>query len=310
MTPFAAPDRLQLGERAVAGVRGGGGEPPVAEVAAGPVPLADSVSSARNCWKVIGVRLRRALAAVVGDARVGADPRAGEHREAAPGQQVDGAVEVARQLAARPRSSTQPSTPPDRSAPESKHRSFPNCFRLLAIWMLHRPTKGGSRAHPPHHRPRATTASPTTRGSPTSPCGASASRRAACTSPSRRRSSRGRWPPATGRARCCCRSSGCPTSSRCSARFPDVPVFVGDSAVLEELTGYHLHRGALAAMHRPELPDPRRPAARMRGASSCSRTSSTTPTSGRSSARSPGSAPTPCWSARAAPTRCTGAACA
>lgn len=40
------------------------------------------------------------------------------------------------------------------------------------------------------------------------------------------------------------------------AGFPDVPVFVGDAAVLEQLTGYHLHRGALAAMHRPELPDP------------------------------------------------------
>ena len=38
--------------------------------------------------------------------------------------------------------------------------------------------------------------------------------------------------------------------------FPDVPVFVGDAAVLEQLTGYHLHRGALAAMHRPVLPDP------------------------------------------------------
>jgi tRNA G18 (ribose-2'-O)-methylase SpoU len=41
------------------------------------------------------------------------------------------------------------------------------------------------------------------------------------------------------------------------ADFPDVPVFVGDSPLLERLTGYHLHRGALAAMHRPELPDPR-----------------------------------------------------
>ena len=27
-------------------------------------------------------------------------------------------------------------------------------------------------------------------------------------------------------------------------------------ALLTELTGFHLHRGALAAMHRPELPDP------------------------------------------------------
>jgi tRNA G18 (ribose-2'-O)-methylase SpoU len=38
--------------------------------------------------------------------------------------------------------------------------------------------------------------------------------------------------------------------------FPDVPVYVGESAVLEALTGYHLHRGALAAMHRPVLPEP------------------------------------------------------
>jgi tRNA G18 (ribose-2'-O)-methylase SpoU len=39
------------------------------------------------------------------------------------------------------------------------------------------------------------------------------------------------------------------------AEYPDVPVYVGESSVLEELTGYNLHRGALAAMHRPELPD-------------------------------------------------------
>jgi len=36
--------------------------------------------------------------------------------------------------------------------------------------------------------------------------------------------------------------------------YPDVPVYVGDAATLETLTGYHLHRGALASMHRPELP--------------------------------------------------------
>jgi tRNA G18 (ribose-2'-O)-methylase SpoU len=33
----------------------------------------------------------------------------------------------------------------------------------------------------------------------------------------------------------------------------DMPVFVGDAALLESLTGYNLHRGALASMHRPEL---------------------------------------------------------
>ncbi|WP_426560189.1 TrmH family RNA methyltransferase [Angustibacter sp. McL0619] len=34
-----------------------------------------------------------------------------------------------------------------------------------------------------------------------------------------------------------------------------VPVYVGEPAVLEALTGFHLHRGAIAAMHRPVLPD-------------------------------------------------------
>lgn len=36
------------------------------------------------------------------------------------------------------------------------------------------------------------------------------------------------------------------------ATHPGVPVFVGPSAALEELTGFHLHRGALASMRRPE----------------------------------------------------------
>lgn len=34
---------------------------------------------------------------------------------------------------------------------------------------------------------------------------------------------------------------------------PDTPVFVGSAEVLERLTGFHLHRGALASMHRPPL---------------------------------------------------------
>ncbi len=33
-----------------------------------------------------------------------------------------------------------------------------------------------------------------------------------------------------------------------------VPVFVGSEELLQELTGFHLHRGALAAMNRPVLP--------------------------------------------------------
>ncbi|WP_411376367.1 TrmH family RNA methyltransferase [Arthrobacter sp. MPF02] len=32
---------------------------------------------------------------------------------------------------------------------------------------------------------------------------------------------------------------------------PDIPVFVGKAALLEEITGFHLHRGAMAAMQRP-----------------------------------------------------------
>lgn len=38
------------------------------------------------------------------------------------------------------------------------------------------------------------------------------------------------------------------------AEARDVPVFVGEHAVIEQLTGFHLHRGALAAMQRPDLP--------------------------------------------------------
>lgn len=35
------------------------------------------------------------------------------------------------------------------------------------------------------------------------------------------------------------------------ASHPQVPAYVASEAVLEELTGFHLHRGALAVMHRP-----------------------------------------------------------
>lgn len=34
----------------------------------------------------------------------------------------------------------------------------------------------------------------------------------------------------------------------------DIPIFVGPAQLLESLTGFNLHRGALAAMHRPTLP--------------------------------------------------------
>jgi tRNA G18 (ribose-2'-O)-methylase SpoU len=36
------------------------------------------------------------------------------------------------------------------------------------------------------------------------------------------------------------------------AEYPDIPAFVGAPGLLESITGFHLHRGALAAMHRPE----------------------------------------------------------
>lgn len=39
-------------------------------------------------------------------------------------------------------------------------------------------------------------------------------------------------------------------------RGHDVPVYVGAPGLLEELTGFHLHRGALASMHRPEPLNP------------------------------------------------------
>ncbi|MGR4009808.1 TrmH family RNA methyltransferase [Leucobacter sp. 1207-22] len=40
------------------------------------------------------------------------------------------------------------------------------------------------------------------------------------------------------------------------AGHPDVPVYVGSEAQLEQLTGFHMHRGVLASMHRPVVRDP------------------------------------------------------
>ncbi|NHN54864.1 RNA methyltransferase [Calidifontibacter sp. DB0510] len=39
-----------------------------------------------------------------------------------------------------------------------------------------------------------------------------------------------------------------------AAEADGIPVYVGDPAVLEAMTGFHLHRGAMASMHRPVLP--------------------------------------------------------
>ncbi len=45
-----------------------------------------------------------------------------------------------------------------------------------------------------------------------------------------------------------------PDAERIARRHPDAPIYVVDAAVAEQLTGYAVHRGALAAMHRPPLP--------------------------------------------------------
>ncbi|PPG69004.1 rRNA methyltransferase [Rathayibacter rathayi] len=44
-----------------------------------------------------------------------------------------------------------------------------------------------------------------------------------------------------------------PDAAEVLARFPELPVFVAPDPLIEELTGFHLHRGALASMHRPPL---------------------------------------------------------
>ena len=70
------------------------------------------------------------------------------------------------------------------------------------------------------------------------------------------------------RARAAARAA---TTSRCSSPSPDV---------LEQVTGFVMHRGALASMHRPRLPAVAETCCATPAGSSCSRTSSTTPTSG------------------------------
>lgn len=44
------------------------------------------------------------------------------------------------------------------------------------------------------------------------------------------------------------------TESTGSPDGGEVPIFTADEALLQEITGFHLHRGALAAMQRPLLP--------------------------------------------------------
>ena len=45
-----------------------------------------------------------------------------------------------------------------------------------------------------------------------------------------------------------------PLVAQVEERFGPLPVYVGPPEVVETMTGFHLHRGALAAMQRPELP--------------------------------------------------------
>lgn len=47
-----------------------------------------------------------------------------------------------------------------------------------------------------------------------------------------------------------------PTLEPILEQFPDVPAYVGDTAQLETLTGFHMHRGAIASMKRPTPEDP------------------------------------------------------
>lgn len=47
-----------------------------------------------------------------------------------------------------------------------------------------------------------------------------------------------------------------PTIEPLLKEHPETPVYVGDSDDLESVTGFHLHRGALASMHRPTPRDP------------------------------------------------------
>ncbi|WP_240916225.1 RNA methyltransferase [Sanguibacter sp. HDW7] len=44
-----------------------------------------------------------------------------------------------------------------------------------------------------------------------------------------------------------------PSMADVLAEHPGVPVYTGTAEVLEQVTGFHLHRGALASMHRPPL---------------------------------------------------------
>ena len=72
----------------------------------------------------------------------------------------------------------------------------------------------------------------------------------------------------------------------------DAPCYVVTEVAAEDVTGFHVHRGALASLER-RPPRPWTTCSKARGRSWCWRRSSTTPTSGRSSGRALRSASTP-----------------
>ena len=63
--------------------------------------------------------------------------------------------------------------------------------------------------------------------------------------------------PGTRCARCCCPRSGSTSCGTSSTSVP-APVYAVSPELAEQVTGYHVHRGALASMQRKPLPDGRR----------------------------------------------------
>lgn len=95
----------------------------------------------------------------------------------------------------------------------------------------------------------------------------------------------------------------------------DVPVFLAEEDLLRAITGFHLHRGALAAMHRPELAAVAELLASARGGAGARRIAvledlvdHTNVGAAFRSAAALGVEPS--WSRPGAPTRSTAAACA
>ncbi len=100
---------------------------------------------------------------------------------------------------------------------------------------------------------RGTRGSPTTCSFATSSSARTSSRRTGSSSPKARRSSGGPSRRAVGRGRSCWRSVGSTGLADVLDAAAGVPCFVVSEALAEEVTGFHVHRGALASMHRPPL---------------------------------------------------------